>query len=410
MIIRTSQILVAALAASAAGFVEAQELLDISQSCPLYSEGITEDIYAFRSDQDTEELFRRIADILEAADTELMAANVPSVLAVIHGNKRLVLYNTDYAHPLDPGNDRDLRLTAMLAHAVAHHALGHSLRKHQGWMADEITADRYAGRVLAQIVNDPNRTLGLLQRSMVMPEVGIGPAGSERRQAVLEGWRQIDAELAEQGGAEFQAGNGADTGEEIPRLPWPPPQASARVRLPPIIDSPGGRLSEIAAALESAFYSAGYGDFSYLAVPSGFAMVSQLEQIHPDGTPLPLPDRWSARVRPFRQFSLENYLRALFRATPGHFRILVFIVTPVPFSQSDQAVDAREAEAWLAIGLDALPSEIGNLPITDETKTSVLVYEFVKPTRDDDPKFQSPGLLPAVDHLRRARLWESLGL
>jgi hypothetical protein len=296
----------------------------------------------------------------------------------------------------------------MLAHAVGHHVLGHSLTAQGNWQDDELAADQYAGGVLAQLADDPNRAFGRLQRELVMIEVSIGPSRDQRRRALVEGWAETDRHYGNSSGPGF--GNGDTDEDAIPRLPWPPPSASARAKIPLTINRPDATLADIANALETAFYAAGYGDFSYLAVPKGFALVSQLEQIREDGTPLPVPDRWSTRVRPYSEFSLENYVRALFRATPGHFRLIVFVVTPVPFSQSQDRVAADEAQAWLAWGLDALPSRIGDLPVNRDTKTTVLVYEFVKPTRDDDVEFRQPGTLPAAGHLQGARLSETLGL
>ena len=93
-------------------------------------------------------------------------------------------------------------------------------------------------------------------------------------------------------------------------------------------------------------------------MPDGFALVTRLEQIRPDGTPLDPPDRWSAEVGPVRQFNLRTILRALFTANPGYFRILVFVATPHPFNQSDEEVRREEAVAWLQEGMSWLPGAV----------------------------------------------------
>lgn len=192
---------------------------------------------------------------------------------------------------------------------------------------------------------------------------------------------------------------------EIPLFPWPPPRASARAKIPlGLQEISGATLSDVSSVLEEAFLSAGYGDISYFAIPEGFALVSRLEQINADGTPKEEPDRWSTRVRPFTKFSLTAYVRALFSATPGHFRVVVFMVTPVPFSQQNLEVTSAEATAWLAEGLDALPKSIGAVKVTRETKVTALIYEFVRPALDDPVVLKDPSEHLGTTHLERSRL------
>src|SRR5262249_12310591 len=105
-------------------------------------------------------------------------------------------------------------------------------------------------------------------------------------------------------------------------FPWPPPKASSWTRLPPdLLHLPQSResLLDVSRRLEAAFRKAGYVEWSYYAVPKGFAIVTQLEQYATDGTPLKEPDRWSVTVPAPQVFSLATYLKALFSASPGHF-------------------------------------------------------------------------------------------
>lgn len=50
----------------------------------------------------------------------------------------------------------------------------------------------------------------------------------------------------------------------------------------------------------------------YFTVPEGFAVVTRLERISADGTPLS-PGRWSLETGPMRSFDLGEYLRRLLR-------------------------------------------------------------------------------------------------
>ncbi len=159
-----------------------------------------------------------------------------------------------------------------------------------------------------------------------------------------------------------------------PEFPWPPPQASATVIITKELLSTPIRqvvyLGDIDMIMRTALEASGYIEKSYFAVPDGFALVTRLEQINSDGSPKELPDRWSTEVRAMRQFTLKEYLRALFTANPGHYRIIVLIVTSYPFSQSDKIVDQKGAVDWLRRGLNKLPPLIASKLYTNQYTTT----------------------------------------
>lgn len=198
----------------------------------------------------------------------------------------------------------------------------------------------------------------------------------------------------------------------IPEFPWPPPQASSTIVIPSkfLIYSTGKivRLYDINKRLSTVMDSCGYLEKSYYAVPDGFAVVTRLEQIKSDGTPKDAPERWSTDVGPLRRFSLQEYLRALFTANPGYYRIIVFIVTSHPFSQSKARVSHSEAMDWLRGGLNILPSSIGENVYTDDYNTTALIYEFELLEVSAKPNLKVPGRLGGQTHLEKSKLWNSL--
>ena len=186
---------------------------------------------------------------------------------------------------------------------------------------------------------------------------------------------------------------------KFPEFPWPPPEASASVEITELVKESRGKITKLGDVdnkLRRAFEASGYVEKSYFAVPDGFALVTRLEQINPDGTPKD-PGRWSLEREPLRNFSLREYLRALFFADPGLFRVVVFIVTPHPFSQSDKVIERDEAIDWLRVGLNRLPSSVASQEYTDEFRATALIYQFENPeTRE--PRL-SPSHLTGRDHL-----------
>jgi hypothetical protein len=169
-------------------------------------------------------------------------------------------------------------------------------------------------------------------------------------------------------------------------------------------------LFAVAQRLENAFRSAGYGQLGYYAVPSGFAMATRLEQFDSDGTPLPIPARWSSDVAPPKVFSLVSYLRALFGANPGHFRVIVFAVTSAPVAADPhKTVNRDTASLWPTGGASRLPVSYKSIRyVDDEYSCTALIYEFEVDAPGAQPVFKDPGLDPQI-HLNKANLFRGLG-
>jgi hypothetical protein len=198
----------------------------------------------------------------------------------------------------------------------------------------------------------------------------------------------------------------------IPEFPWPPPAASARETVPGDLLATGrrlGRLGDVDAVLSAALDRAGYAEKSYWAVPRGFALATRLEQIDATGKPKPPPARWSAEMpRLAGEFSLGAYLRALFTADPGYYRIVVFIVTDTLFSESDRSVSPEEARSWVAKGLNALPESIASQPYGPAVISTALIYEFEREA-GSEPQALVPSPVDAHAHLVGSGLWSALG-
>jgi hypothetical protein len=167
-------------------------------------------------------------------------------------------------------------------------------------------------------------------------------------------------------------------------------------------------LRDVDARLNEALGKAGYFEKSYYAVPGGFALVTRLEQMNPDGTPKPEPQRWAAEIGPLREFSLSAYLRALFTSNPGYFRVIAFIVTPHPFSYAGARVNREDAIRWLQEGLNKLPSSIGESQYSADHSCTALIYEFEKSDPNQAARTRIPGGLTGRAHLEKSRLWSAL--
>jgi hypothetical protein len=166
------------------------------------------------------------------------------------------------------------------------------------------------------------------------------------------------------------------------------------------------RLADVANRLEGALKAAKYPRWSYSSVPNGFALVSKMEQIKPDGTPSPEPARWSTDLPSVAHMTFFEYMKALANVEPGYYRVIVFIVTNQPWLLTEEKPTAEEAEKWL--GSRWLPDSVGNLAYGPDYRTTALVYEFKKVSKDADATFVELSLASADDHLYKAGISASL--
>jgi hypothetical protein len=172
------------------------------------------------------------------------------------------------------------------------------------------------------------------------------------------------------------------------------------------------KLSDVDLVLGAALDQNNYRERSYFAVPEGFAVVTRLERIAADGSPLPEPARWSTNWSQswVGEFSVVAYLRALFTADPGYYRIIVFVfvVTNVPFTQSVKTVTAGAAAEWLHEGLNKVPSFVGNQRYSPDVACTALIYQFERKL-GSSANILVPSPLAAHAHLVRSGLWKALG-
>jgi hypothetical protein len=196
----------------------------------------------------------------------------------------------------------------------------------------------------------------------------------------------------------------------IPAFPWPPPAASAEHQIRNAWVSKGEhtKLSDVAGKLEGALQDAGYETWRYSSVPRGFALVAQIEQIKPDGTPRSGKERFRTDLPSLSDMTFVEFLKALARAPPGYYRVIVFVVTDTPFSWADKKPTENEAKHWLDVGLNQLPKSMGVLTYGEDYRTTALIYEFKKPSKNDSATFVPKSLESGKSHLEKARIWDAL--
>jgi len=158
--------------------------------------------------------------------------------------------------------------------------------------------------------------------------------------------------------------------------------------------------------LKAALGRAGISEWSVYGIEQdGFALATRMESIEKDGAPKPGSARWSvadptfAAVENDRKFSLLEYLRALFTAQQGHYRVIVLTITHRP-------VVPGEATDLPGPGAAGLPADWRARPLNTGATCTALVYEFYRASAEDETMLMGTSSLLAIRHLARAGLWK----
>jgi hypothetical protein len=214
--------------------------------------------------------------------------------------------------------------------------------------------------------------------------------------------------------AAWTAKLGAGSAAPLPPF-WPPPETSTHQAIPRELLVNGSAspitLAALAAKMEKALSRAGYSSPGYYAVPGGFAMLTQLERIHPDATPFPADKRWKIKVDPasLSSFNLSAYLKALLGKDAGMFRVIAFVFTAEPIVSDSVKPVMEEAKNWVEQGGKTLPGSYAAQSFSADMVCTALIYEFEIPTHGAPGRQRRPSEHNGQEHLRAARIIQALG-
>jgi hypothetical protein len=191
----------------------------------------------------------------------------------------------------------------------------------------------------------------------------------------------------------------------LPQFPMPPPEWTLRTVLPAglAISREGEPLGDIFDRLRQAMGRAQIQDYTVYGIENdGFAVVARMESIGDDGRPA--TERWVQGVVRPAVFSIGDYLKALFTARPGRYRVIAFLVTArtvTPGAPTDKDTLNR---LWRG-GAGDLPDDVRRMALPPSGRCEALVYEFFRATDDDPPRYVADSRLTGPQHLAGAGLW-----
>ncbi len=114
--------------------------------------------------------------------------------------------------------------------------------------------------------------------------------------------------------------------------------------------------------------------------------------------------RFWASLLPLREFSLSEYIKALFTARSGRFRVIVFLLS-INVRQDSKVPGEETATNWSSGGLTKLPPTYGRTPFSDQYACTALIYEFEKKDYSSDAQTVVPGKIKGMAHLVKAGIW-----
>ena len=201
----------------------------------------------------------------------------------------------------------------------------------------------------------------------------------------------------------------SEAGQGLPEFKIPAPRASAQMVLPrSILPAGSPNLELVGDRLRSQLAAAGYGNLGYYRVTNGFALATGMERVGPDGRPVQGAKRWATEATGLASlsssFTLASLIRSLVNADPGSYRVMIFVVTNRPVTNSTADMKADTAKVLVVNGASDLPEGFSQARFGPDYRVTALIYEFNRTAVGKPAEFSRPSTRTAADQLRLAKI------
>jgi hypothetical protein len=173
--------------------VQSKYEIFIEESCGFDRSMINQKVYTFDSDNEAELALKKIMKLTGLpANFEIKAASVPNACAVIKCNdegdcERFIFYNQEFMEKIKNESNTSYAELAILAHEIAHHLSGHTLKQTGNNYDMELEADKFSGFILFKLGATIEQTKSAFS---TLPVSGsyTHPPKSARIAAISNGW------------------------------------------------------------------------------------------------------------------------------------------------------------------------------------------------------------------------------
>jgi hypothetical protein len=121
-----------------------------------------------------------------------------------------------------------------------------------------------------------------------------------------------------------------------------------------------------------------------------------------DGSSATEAERWPGGYSPA---SFGDFVRGLFFAKPGRYRVIVFVLQEASFRMSRETASRQQADEWLREGLNKLPPAFASRPFGRDSTCTALIYEYASDGSSAKPVGSA---LTGRQHLEKAGLLASI--
>lgn len=167
-------------------------------------------------------------------------------------------------------------------------------------------------------------------------------------------------------------------------------------------------LGDINRKLVAAMNAEGYYGKRYFSMPEGFALVTQLEKIYPNGTPVPTLERWRTSVKQKPEFALREYLLSLVFAERGYYRAFAFVVLPRSIANNpNMGLGRLNPRPWMAVVGEKLPEEVAQLSVSNDYVVKAYLFAFDVPGGADNAVLITPNAGSRAGSLVQKHLQQS---
>jgi hypothetical protein len=316
-----------------------------------------------------------------------------NVSAVVDGGKRYLLWSQDFFLTAS-----DIEKIGTTAHEMAHHLNMHSLSPEHR-KKEEAEADFFMGFILGKTKATEKDVKDFVSNMPLSGDVGFN---QERYENILSGFQKGSADVAFEDGLAWEDSKSASMQNfKNAQFPFPPPECHTAYEIPNTYFINCNNLGQVSKKITGSLEKKQY-PYRYMSVPNGFAIVTQMEQYHPDGNIMEGSSyRW-VDYPPQESFALSwNYFKSLVYPKKGYLRLFVFIVTSQNFSSDKKQVTRQEAKSWLRQGVNRLPKEVAEQIFSSDYSVSFLAYEFEVPESNHQARQSCPCNHQAVEHFNK---------
>ncbi len=367
------------------------------------------DLYRFEVSEQAQNIVKEICQVARISQNfELIQANVENVVAVydIKTNKRYILYSQDF---IEKAASKSIVYIAF-AHEIGHHVSVQNSKIHlleeKERDKEESLADFFLGFVMAKLndkaITSPSDVYSLIK---TLPPSYPLPKYSRRKDDIEQGWDDALRGMVIENPSKSMPFDD-DAAFLKAQFPFPPPPCCSPREIPRASFATIKNLGEVADKLTKALDNEGYNYRTFMSVPNGFALVTQMEQYNEDYTHR-ADNRWADAPMKAAFVGYMDYFKSLIFPTKAYFRTFVFIVTTHAFNLQGKPISKNEAGAWYNSGINRLPKSIADLPYTEGVTVTALVYEFIVPDSNRKPNQKCPNVDTQL-HLEKSGIWKGL--